>query len=185
MFRRLHPRFKTPWLVARSSSPGIIPILVLLPGNVDFLGDMYAFGAMLSFTIAHAVDRSRCVRRRDEETRLPRRGRTSDLAASTGRSSRSSAGSAPASRGSSSSIQNPTTRYAGLGWLAVGFVVYAVYRRRVVHEPLRETVRAPAIVLGPALALEYRTILVPVVRTAESEEALVVAARLAAERGAT
>src|SRR5581483_4901385 len=37
----------------------------------------------------------------------------------------------------------------------------------------------------PSLAIEYRTIVVPVVRTGETEEALVAAARLAAERGAT
>ena len=40
------------------------------------------------------------------------------------------------------------------------------------------------LVLGPSLTVEYRTIVVPVVRTGESEEALVAAARLAAERGA-
>jgi APA family basic amino acid/polyamine antiporter len=56
-----------------------------------------------------------------------------------------------------------------------------LYRRR--HDlPLRETVRAPAIILG--LEVEFRTILVPVLRTAESEEALVAAARLSSERRA-
>jgi APA family basic amino acid/polyamine antiporter len=40
-------------------------------------------------------------------------------------------------------------------------------------------------VLGPSLTIEYRTIVVPVVRSPESEEALVAAARLAAERRAT
>ena len=45
--------------------------------------------------------------------------------------------------------------------------------------------RAPVLVLGPSLTVEYRTIVVPVKRTGESEEALVAAARLAAERGAT
>jgi APA family basic amino acid/polyamine antiporter len=81
--------------------------------------------------------------------------------------------------------QTPDTRYAGLGWLAVGFVAYAVYRRRVVRAPLRDTVRAPVMVLGPSLTIEYRTIVLPVVRSEESEEALVAAARVAAERGAT
>ena len=28
-------------------------------------------------------------------------------------------------------VQDPPTRYAGLGWLAIGLVVYVVYRRRV------------------------------------------------------
>jgi nucleotide-binding universal stress UspA family protein len=79
-------------------------------------------------------------------------------------------------------IQTPDTRYVGLGWLAVGLVAYAVYRRWVLHIALRETVRAPAEVVGP---FEYRTIMVPVVRSPESEEALVAGARLAAERRAT
>ncbi len=52
-FRRLHPRFRTPWL-ALVLFAGVIPILTLLPGETDFLGTMYAFGATLSFTIAHA-----------------------------------------------------------------------------------------------------------------------------------
>src|SRR5262249_61065068 len=52
LFRRLHPRFKTP-AISLLVFAGIIPIIVLLPGRTTFLGDMYAFGAMLSFTIAH------------------------------------------------------------------------------------------------------------------------------------
>jgi APA family basic amino acid/polyamine antiporter len=82
-------------------------------------------------------------------------------------------------------VQEEGTRWAGLGWLAVGFVGYAVYRRYVVRVPMSVTVRAPVLVLGPSLTIEYRTIVVPVVRTAESEEALVAAARVADERAAT
>ena len=41
-------------------------------------------------------------------------------------------------------VQTPDTRYAGLAWLAIGFAGYVAYRRFVVHEPLRKTVRAPA-----------------------------------------
>ena len=81
-------------------------------------------------------------------------------------------------------VQEPGTRWTGLGWIAVGFVGYAVYRRRFVRAPLRETIRAPVMVLGPSLTVEYRTVVVPVVRSFESEEALVAAARLAAERAA-
>jgi APA family basic amino acid/polyamine antiporter len=67
----------------------------------------------------------------------------------------------------------------------LGLAFYFVYRRRFVRQPLSTTLRAPALVLGPALQLEYRAIVVPVVRSYESEEALVAAARLAAERRAT
>ena len=51
--RRLHPRFKTPYLSLIFFS-GLLSILTLLPGKIDFLGTMYSFGAMLSFAIANA-----------------------------------------------------------------------------------------------------------------------------------
>jgi len=51
--RRLHPRFKTPWLSLILFS-GLLSILTLLPGRIDFLGTMYSFGAMLSFAVANA-----------------------------------------------------------------------------------------------------------------------------------
>ena len=49
---------------------------------------------------------------------------------------------------------------------------------------MSETVRAP-IQIGPAIALEYRSILVPVAAGYPSDEAMDVACRLAAERRAT
>src|SRR4029077_7042689 len=52
VFRRLHPKFKTPWL-SLVVFAGLFSILAVLPGNTDFLGTMYSFGAMLSFTVAH------------------------------------------------------------------------------------------------------------------------------------
>src|SRR5205814_8026292 len=59
-------------------------------------------------------------------------------------------------------------------------IFYLLYRRRR-HLDVRETVRAP-IPLGPAIALEYHSILVPVVAGDQSREAVEVAARLATER---
>ena len=110
VFRRLHPRFKTPWL-ALVVFAGFIPILVLLPGKVNFLGTMYSFGAMLSFTIAHAsVIALRPQARRSWSYRARPNLR---IGGSTGRSSRSSAGSARRSPGSSSS--SSTRRRAGRG----------------------------------------------------------------------
>jgi len=49
---------------------------------------------------------------------------------------------------------------------------------------LTVTLRAP-LAFGPAIALEYRNILVPVVEGPQSEEAVEVACRLAAERRGT
>jgi APA family basic amino acid/polyamine antiporter len=67
-----------------------------------------------------------------------------------------------------------------MAWLAVGFVFYVLYRRAL-NLPLLGTNRSP-VPLGPALALEYRSILVPIVAGPESQEAVEVAARLATER---
>ncbi len=53
IFRRLHPKFKTPWL-SLVVFAGIAPIVILLPGDVEFVGTLYSLGATLSFTVAHA-----------------------------------------------------------------------------------------------------------------------------------
>jgi APA family basic amino acid/polyamine antiporter len=180
-FRRLHPRFKTPWLSLLVFA-GFFSILFLLPGNVDFIGRMYAFGAMLSFTVAHAAVVQ--LRRRPPELEEPYRvppsvrvgGVDWPLFALFG-------GTGTALAWLVVVVQDAPTRYAGLGWLVAGFVVYAVYRRRQ-HLPLAETVRAP-LLFGPAIALEYHSILVPIVTGPESAEAVDLAARLASERGAT
>jgi basic amino acid/polyamine antiporter, APA family len=183
VFRRLHRRFATPWL-ALAVFAGLAPIVVILPGQTTFLGTIYSFGATLSFTVAHASIVALRLRRGDEEilyrARPNYRWRGVDwpLFAIFG-------GIGTGLSWLVIVIQQPATRWVGLGWLALGLAFSFVYRHRVVRRALSETIRAPALVLGPALQLEYRTIVVPVVRSYESEEALVAAARLAAERRAT
>ena len=180
VFRRLHPRFRTPWL-SLVVFAGAIPILVILPGETNFLGTMYSFGATLSFTIAHAS--LVALRYRHPQEELVYRARPNlriggvdwPIFALLG-------GIGTGIAFVVIVLQDPATRWAGFGWLVIGFVFYVLYRRRL-GLAVRETARAPLSVLGPALALEYRTIVVAVVRSAESEEALVAGARLAAERG--
>jgi nucleotide-binding universal stress UspA family protein len=58
-----------------------------------------------------------------------------------------------------------------------------LYRRFWIGESPRATVKAPPA-FGPALALEYRRLLVPVLPGRASDDALDLAASLAAERGA-
>ena len=179
VFRRLHPKFKTPWL-SLIVFAGFASILVLLPGKVTFLGTMYSFGAMLSFTIAHAAVVQ--LRRRYPDEELPFKARPNlrirgvdwPVFALFG-------GAATGLAWLVVVVQSPATRYAGLGWLALGFAMYYVYRRRILHVSLSETVRAP-ILIGPAAALEYRTILVPIVEGDQATEAMHMACRLAGER---
>jgi APA family basic amino acid/polyamine antiporter len=181
VFRRLHPKFKTPWL-SLVVFAGIVSIAVLLPGQTTFLGDMYAFGAMLSFTIAHlSVIALRVTRKHEEVTfraypNLRIRGVSWPLFALFG-------GLGTAAAWVVVVAQKPGARWVGLGWLVLGLLAYAAYRRYVVREPLRATLRAP-VLIGRSAALEYRSILVPVKPGRESEEAVDFAARLAAERRA-
>ncbi|MBA2763324.1 MAG: APC family permease, partial [Thermoleophilaceae bacterium] len=49
--RRLHPRYRTPYIAIGIF--GLVACLAIVPGQAEFLGTIYAFGAMLSFTIAH------------------------------------------------------------------------------------------------------------------------------------
>jgi len=182
VFRRLHPKFKTPWLSLLVFA-GLLSIVVLLPGKTDFLGNMYAFGAMLSFTIAHvSVIALRLSTRDDPEAFKVRpslriRGIDWPLFAIFGGLGTGIAWLVVV-------IQKPGPRWAGLGWLVIGLIGYVVYRRRVLHEPLTATLHAPMII-GPAIALEYRNILVPVKPGRASEEAIDLSCRLAADRGAS
>ena len=88
--------------------------------------------------------------------------RTCGSAGSTCRSSPSSAGSGPRSPGSSSS--SSTRRRAGRGSAGSrsGSSSTGSTAAGSSTAALRETVRAPALVLGPSLTVEYRTIVVPV-----------------------
>jgi APA family basic amino acid/polyamine antiporter len=178
VFRRLHPKLKTPWL-SLIVFGGIGSTIFLLSGQVDFLGRMYAFGAMLSFTIAHVAVITLRVKGRDEELEwrarpnLRFRGVDWPLFAIVGGLGTGAAWLVVV-------VQDAPTRYAGLAWLVAGFVFYPLYRRRL-RVPLRVTSRAP-VQLGAAVALEYRSILVPVVAGDESHEAVELAARLATER---
>jgi APA family basic amino acid/polyamine antiporter len=181
VFRRLHPRYKTPSL-ALVVFAGIAPVLVILPGDVNFVGTLYSLGATLSFTVAHAsIVRLRMAASGEEllyraRPNLTLGGVDWPLFALVG-------GIATGASFLVLVVQNPATRWVGLGWLAFGLVGYVVYRRRFVRAPARATVKAPPA-FGAALALEYRRLLVPVIAGQPSDDALDVACTLAAERGA-
>ena len=127
VFRRIHSKFRTPW-ISLIFFAGLVPIITLLPGKVDFLSTMYSFGAMLSFTVAHLAVIT--LRVRDPDVELVFKGRPNlrikgidwPLFALFGAVGTLAAWLVIV-------IQTPTTRYAGLGWLAAGFIAYWIYRR--------------------------------------------------------
>ena len=137
IFRRLHPRFKTPWLSLLLFA-GVAPIAVILPGDVDFVGTLYSFGATLSFTVAHAS----IIRHADAPERrgapLPRaaeppfRGVDWPLFAIFG-----GLATGAVVRSSSSSRIRPRAGWVSAG-SRVGFAATSLYRRRAVGAPLRD-----------------------------------------------
>jgi APA family basic amino acid/polyamine antiporter len=154
--RQVHPRYRTPYIAILIFAA--VAIAALLPGQTDFLATMYSFGAMLSFTIAHvAVIQLRRMQPDAERTWKPPLnfrafGFEVPLSAVLG--------------GLGTFIAwlvvmalNPRTLAAGLGWMALGIVVYVLYRRSQ-GLPLTETVK---VVLPEPLGVEeveYRSVLV-------------------------
>jgi APA family basic amino acid/polyamine antiporter len=183
VFRKIHPRFKTPWL-ALVVFAGTIPIALTLTGQTAFLGAIYSFGATFSFTVAHASivrlrmkDRDRAEAGYQAKPSMRVWGINWPLFAIVG-------GIGTGLSWLVIVIQSPSIRYAGIGWLVIGFGFYLVYRRRILHQPLDETIRAP-VEFGPAAVLEFRSILVPIAPGYPSDEAMDFACRLAAERRAS
>ena len=139
IFRRLHRKFRTPWL-SLVVFAGIAPSLFVLSGQVDFLGRMYAFGAMLSFTIAHvSVIALRVKQREDEQLWRARpnlriRGVDWPLFAIVGGLGTGIAWLVVV-------VQDAPTRYAGLGWLMRGLhllpAVPPAPRRAAPHDGAR------------------------------------------------
>jgi APA family basic amino acid/polyamine antiporter len=180
VFRKLHPKLKTPY-IALVLFAGVAPILVLLPGDVEFVGTLYSLGATLSFTVAHAAMVR--LRMRPDPAVTYRARPNLSLGGVEWPVFAVFGGLATGASFLVILLQNPLTRWVGLGWMVAGLVGYALYRRRWVRAALRETVKAPPA-FGAALALEYRRIVVPIVPGRPSDDALDVACRLAAERGA-
>jgi APA family basic amino acid/polyamine antiporter len=131
-FARLHPRFHTPWFTILFFSA--IAILLVLPGNTTFLGNLYSFGAMLSFTIAHLSIIA--LRRREPDRYRPYkapwnvrwRGAQIPLTAVLG-----AIGTGAAFV--SVIVLHPEARIIGSAWLLLGLAGYLVYRRRLGLDP--------------------------------------------------
>jgi APA family basic amino acid/polyamine antiporter len=177
---RLHPRFSTPWIGILLF--GAIACLTIIPGQAEFLGNMYAFGAMLSFTIAHVS----VIRLRLRQPDRPRpyrgpgtlrfNGRDLPLFAVLG-------GIGTALAFVVVTIIHLTVAAAGVFWLALGIVVYILFRRRQGLD-LTTTQRAPRPERPAEFAeFDYRTALVPIFGGDVSAEALGAAAKLIGEEG--
>jgi APA family basic amino acid/polyamine antiporter len=180
VFSRLHPRFRTPWFTIVFFS-GLAGLLVLY-GNTNVLGNLYSFGALLSFTIAHVAVIALRVKEPDRERpyRLPWdvriRGAAIPLTAVIG-------GLGTAIVWCVVVVTHPEARVVGIPWMIVGMAAYLVYRRRQGLDPFK-VYRLPRPERPPDFQeLGYRTALVPIFGGDVSAAALRSAAKLVGEDG--
>jgi APA family basic amino acid/polyamine antiporter len=176
--RRLHPRFRTPWIGILVFST--FAIVVILPGQEVFLGAIYSFGALLSFTMAHAA----VFRLRVKLPDFPRayrgpgnvtiRGYDIPLFAAVG--------------GTFTGIAfvvivalNPAVAAVGLGWLLLGVAIYVAFRRRHGLD-LVSTVKVAIPQPVVDHEAEYDSVLVPILDGNYDERVMATASRLAARR---
>ncbi len=180
LLSRLHPRFSTPWFGILLF--GFVACITIIPGKASFLGNMYAFGAMLSFTLAHlSVIRLRITQpHRERPYRGPGtvriRGHDLPLFALLGMLGTGLAFVTV-------TILHLDVAAAGIAWLLLGVGVYVVYRRRHGLD-LRGTTVAPRHERPPDFEeLAYRTALVPIFGDDVSATALASASKLIGEGG--
>jgi basic amino acid/polyamine antiporter, APA family len=176
--RILHPRFRTPYVAIAIF--GLVACLTILPGKADFLGTVYAFGAMLSFTIAHLSVIALRIKEPDRERpyRGPGtvrvRGYELPLFAVIG-------GLGTGIAFVVVTVLNDETLLAGGVWLAIGVTTYIAYRRR---QGLSLTETHKVVLPKPVVEheVEYESVLVAFEDGHYSPEAIATAARLAARR---
>jgi APA family basic amino acid/polyamine antiporter len=177
---RLHPRFSTPWIGILVF--GGVACLTIIPGKAEFLGNMYAFGAMLSFTAAHVS----VIRLRIKEPDRPRPYRGPGTLRVAGRELPLFAVLGGIGTGLAFvtvTLLHLVVAVAGVLWLAFGMALYVVYRRQHGLD-LRTTVRAPRHERPPDFEqLEYKTALVPIFGDDVSASALKGAAKLIGREG--
>jgi APA family basic amino acid/polyamine antiporter len=176
--RQLHPRFRTPYIAIGTFS--LVACITIIPGQADFLATVYAFGAMLSFTIAHAaVIRLRMIQPDFERPyRAPGNvrlfGRDWPLFAIFG-------GAGTGIAFVVVTALDVRVLISGVAWLSIGVGVYVAFRRRQ-GLSLTETVKVVLPKLAVEHEVEYESVLVAFEDAHYVPDSVSTAARLAARR---
>jgi len=176
---RLHPTRGTPYVLIGLAA--LVAAALTIPADIDFLVGIYAFGALLAFTIAHlSIIR---LRYREPERERPYavplsirfRGGSLPLPAVLG-ALLSGAGWVTVV------VLHTGARYVGLGWLLGGLVLYVVYRRIDGNSLLkRVTVPESALRGGEQSRAEFGSLLVPIFGKPLDDDIVQTAGRLAGE----
>ncbi len=176
---RLHPQRGTPVVIICLAAT--ISAALVLPSDVELLVGIYAFGAMLAFTIAHASIIALRFRERERppglyEVPLPVRirGVKVPLPALVGAVVSALGWAAVV-------VLHGGARYVGTGWMLGGLVLYVAYRKGA-GTPLLTRVTVPERALREeAVRREFGSVLVPIFGRALDDDIVQTAGRLAGE----
>ena len=181
MLGHVHPTRLTPFVAIMLF--GGIACLLILPGQINLLAELYAFGSMISFTAAHLS----VIRLRYREPDLPRPFRAK-------LNVRIGSGVVPltAALGAVGTAAvwlvivwyQPQSRLIGFAWMGVGLVAYVIYRKAKGYS-LTQTVKTAALPATMQEDVVYNQLLVPVMDTEVSDEMMVLACQLATERNSS
>jgi APA family basic amino acid/polyamine antiporter len=176
--RQLHPSYGTPWIGILVF--GGIACVAMLPGKAIFLGNLYAFGAMLSFTVAHVAVIALRVKEPDFDRpyrgpgNLRVRGHDLPLFAIFG------------GIGTAIAFLTVTMIYldvaiAGVSWLVLGLLIYPIYRR---SQGLDLTTTTKVAVPKPVIdrEAEYESVLLALDGRTFSPGAMATAVKVATRR---
>jgi basic amino acid/polyamine antiporter, APA family len=180
LFATLHPRFRTPWFTIMVFS--VLAVLLLLPGQTNLLGNLYAFGAMLSFTTAHVAIIALRIRQPDVHRPYRIRGNIRWRGAQIPISAVIGGIGTFAAWVSVVALHNEA-RLIGLPWMALGLGGYFYYRRRRKLDPRAQYRIERAARPADFTPLGYRTALVAIFGSDVSATTLVSAAKLIGNRG--
>lgn len=175
----LHPTRATPYVVIAVAA--VLAGALALSKDLEFLVSIYAFGALLAFTLAHA---SIVVSRYKEPDRMrpytmpfnvPFRGASLPIPAVLGALMSGLAFISVV-------ILHEGARYVGIGWMAIGLLIYVAYRKSE-DKPLYKRVTIPqkALQQRERAEIEFGSILVPLMGTGLDDDIVQTAGRLASD----
>ena len=180
IFSKLHPTYRTPWFTIVFFSG--FAVLLITFANINVLGNLYSFGAMLSFTTAHAAVVALRIKQPDRERpyRMPGnvmiRGRSIPMTAVVGGIGTFAAWIAVVAL-------HPEAKFVGIPWMVVGMGGYVYYRKRsglsLIHSVAPHRPERPP----DFHELGYRTALVPIFGSDVSAQTLGSAAKLIGKKG--
>jgi APA family basic amino acid/polyamine antiporter len=175
---RLHPTRSTPFVLIALAA--LLAAGLIIPEDITLLVGIFAFGSLLSLTIAHFA--VAVLRVKEPNAKRPYRmpfsisfkGAQLPLPAVVG-------GALSALAWVSVIVFHEGARYVGFGWMAFGVLLYVGYRRLEGKSLVTRVIVPEEALHGERDTVEYGSILVPLTGTPLDDDIIQTAGRLAGE----